>query len=255
MDTEMILATGIDIGCFRLQSARRKKRMQYKGFKQYLRNLDRLEDELRRQKDSLGWAPLIPPVMRGWKRSFVLREDVAKSKEADFFAGILGKINTIQYSHRKDFKEKKRKRGRKIRVEKPQHLREWDRYYCRYGLQLTAKELLFFDMREVWRKDGRFSHWRYVFREPWRFVLRVEPNMITQIRIRDEVLESQIGELNAIIESRFLRYKMKKMRHRHYHWWGENYERIREKNDLRNKSFSRILDEHYLQTKEQSWPD
>lgn len=229
--------------------------MQYEGFRQYLRNLDRLEDELRRQKDSLGWAPLIPQVMRGWKRSFVLREDIARSEEADFFAGILEKINTIQYSHGKDFKEKKRKRGRKIRVEKPQSLLERDTHYRRNGLQLTAKELPFFDTREVWRKDGRFSHWRYVFREPWRFVLRVEPNMITWIRIRDEVLESQIGELNALIESRFLRCKMKKMKHGHHHWWRKDDERIREKDDFKNKSLTGILDEHYLQTKEASWPD
>ena len=57
MDTE--------IECFRLQTARRKKRMQHEGFERYLRDLDRLESKLKKQKNNLGWEPLTPPVMRG----------------------------------------------------------------------------------------------------------------------------------------------------------------------------------------------
>jgi len=36
--------------------------------------------------------------------------------------------------------------------------------------------------------------------EPWRFELRVEPNMIKEVRITDQVLECRIGEVDRIME-------------------------------------------------------
>src|SRR5438309_7971971 len=94
---------------FRLRTARHKKRMQHEDRDKQLLALDREEDELYKQQRNLGWIELHPPVVRGWKRYFVLREDVAKAKQAAFFESILSKINTTEYSYRKDFKVKKRK--------------------------------------------------------------------------------------------------------------------------------------------------
>lgn len=42
---------------------------------------------------NLGEVPLHPPVMRGWKRTFVLRADVAAGPEAAFYQGIPDRIN------------------------------------------------------------------------------------------------------------------------------------------------------------------
>src|SRR5688572_12105392 len=124
MDTKFIRVYGEDILCYRMRTARQKIRMQYADFDKFLIQLHREERDLYEKKRNLGWEALSPPVQKGWKRFFVLRDDVERSKQADFFKGILVKINTYDWSSRKDFKIKKRKRGRKTHVIKSQKLLE-----------------------------------------------------------------------------------------------------------------------------------
>lgn len=194
------------------QSARQKTRRQYEDFEKQLIRLDKLRTALWRQKQSLGWEPLHPPVMRGWKRSFVLREDVAQESQAAFFEGILEKINTFQYSSRKDFTEKKRKWGRKVRAERVQQLLKPSRHHM-LRWQLTNDEWAFFAYKREWSPaDKRMIDW-YEFTEPWRFVLRIEQNIITQVRIRDEALEAEIARLDNYIEQRNLNPAMAKIKH------------------------------------------
>src|SRR4051812_19284598 len=110
MDTKLIQQYGEDIRCYRLRTARQRKRMQYEDFDKQLIQLDKEEDRLYRQKMNLGWEALHPPVQKGWVRSFILREDIARSRYAFFFEAMLKKINTYEYSWRKDFKRKKKRR-------------------------------------------------------------------------------------------------------------------------------------------------
>src|SRR5215213_11908918 len=103
-----------EILSFRIRSRRQKIRAQHEDLEKKLIALHKERRQLYQQQRSLGWVELHPPVMRGWKRYFVLREDVQRSKSAAFFTSILNRINTVQYSSLKDFKVKKRKSGRKI---------------------------------------------------------------------------------------------------------------------------------------------
>src|ERR1043165_6753919 len=98
-----------DIRSIRIRSRRHKKRAQHEDFEKKLIALGKERSQLYRHQRTLGWVELHPPVMRGWKRYFVLREDVQRSKGGTFFSNMLNKINTVQYSSRKDFKVKKRK--------------------------------------------------------------------------------------------------------------------------------------------------
>lgn len=98
-----------DLLCYRLRTARQRKRMARKGFEKKLRALDREETELWQKEKNLGWIDLNPHVQRGWVRHFVLRGDVARSKQAEFFQGILNKINTSHWSNRKDFRINRRR--------------------------------------------------------------------------------------------------------------------------------------------------
>ena len=107
MDTKLIKQFGTDILCYRIRTARQKKRMQYEDFDKQLIALSK--EEIILHNHNPGWEPLTPPVQRGWKRFFVLRDDVARSDDAQFFQNILAKINTEKWSYRKDFKKKKRK--------------------------------------------------------------------------------------------------------------------------------------------------
>ncbi|MGV3588803.1 MAG: hypothetical protein ACO1OF_17490 [Adhaeribacter sp.] len=91
---------GKENACYtgRFRSAREKKRLVKLDFEKQLRQLARERCHLLEQKRSLGYEPLKPPVQKGFKRFFVLRDDVAWSPRAAFFQEILDKINTVQYS-------------------------------------------------------------------------------------------------------------------------------------------------------------
>lgn len=241
MDTKLIQKYGEDILCYRLRTARQRKRMRYKDHDKQLIRLHKQENELYLKKRNVGWEVLQPPVQKGWIRFFVLREDVAVSRHAAFFQSILQKINTYEYSWKKDFKKKKRKRGRKIYVVKPQYLlRPYE--YQLYKMQLTAVEKQFF--REVWEMDWkRQPVKRYEFIELWRFVLKVKPNMVNRIRIKDAALESEIQLLDNYMERNDLRKRQSKVvsgfyKYRHYH----DFEKYNEVDAFKNKSLVDIQD-------------
>ena len=243
MDTKFIQQYREDILCYRLRTARQKKRMQYEDFDKHLIQLHKTQLMLWKKKRNLGWEPLIPPVQKGWKRFFVLRDDVARSKNKDFFQGILDKINTNDWSHRKDFLIKQRRFGKKKYVVKRQRLLEHDEYHFR-KLNFTEKETNFFDVVEKTPHGSKQSIKYYAFRDPWRFVLRVRPNMIDKIRVKDAELESQIVQLKNYVERNDFEKRLDKIiRGNVYKWWKrEELVRFREKNLFQNKPLERLLD-------------
>ena len=204
--------------CDDMPSARQKKRKVRKGSDKYLLAMDRKLDMVMKQRRDLGYEDLAVPYQKGWKRSFALRDDVRKSTRAAFFEGILEKINTVQYSMRKDFKKKRRSRGRSGYIAQPQELRAlYPSYFQR--MKFTEEELSWFHPEEYWCTHCRLWRTRYVFREPWRFVLKTEPNMITQRKRLDEELERQLHELRTIVEfypARTRLYKLHGYKSRHW---------------------------------------
>jgi len=229
---------------FRLRTARHKRRMQWEDRDKQLLALNKEQDELYKQQRNLGWIELHPPVVRGWKRYFVLRDDVASSKQAAFFERILSKINTTEYSYRKDFKVKKRKWGKKVYVVKEQYLRKPDPYYFN-RMDFTEAEKQYFEERVIVdERTGRLGR-IYVFTEPWRFVLRVRPNIITKTKARDEAIESRIQEIRNYFNRNVL---WGRLAHLTNGGWNNGYEEIKawERNPLRNKPLAAILDEYYV---------
>jgi hypothetical protein len=232
-----------DLLCYRMRTARQRKRARLKDFEKRLRALDRERKDLWQKKCNLGWIELKPPVMRGWKRYFVLREDVARSKYADFFQGVLDKINTVDYSNRKDFRARK-KRLRKWKYEtKKQKLIEpgvWEFNKMNFSEKEKQffEEKLILNYRRVWVKI-------YVFTEPWRFVLKVRPNMVCRTRIRSEEMETELAYIYRYIESRHLEpklYRLKGSSYRSYHDWQRHAESKDDKK-FRNTPLPKILDE------------
>lgn len=197
--------------CSRLKTERTKKRLQKKDLEKQLIHLHKELKRIGREQHSLGYADLVPPVQKGWKRFFVLREDVARTNDAIFFQQIIDKINIPEYSHRKDFKKRQKQKGKKIYVDRIQQLPVIELYQLR-KLKLTEKELTYFDLER--RYDPK--HWRswqqvLVFKEPWRFALKVAPNMITQVRIIDPVLMKAEDELKNYLIKNDLWNKMRKV--------------------------------------------
>ena len=216
MDSKLIQARGPDILCYRLRSERQKKRSRYADIDKQVLKLHREEKALCQQKDNLGWEPLVPTIQRGWKRSFVLSEGVARSIDAQFFENILEKINTTSWSYRKDFLVKKRKFGRKILVVKEQFLSKPYAWQFK-KLNFTDVEKKFF--HEEWEKGLKHTPDKfYVFKEPWRFVLKVQPNIIDKVRVMDELLERRIKEIDSYLEKNNYRIHLLKILYGNVRW-------------------------------------
>lgn len=190
-----------------IRTARRRKSDALKQYDKQLLQLDRKRKELWDAWGKRGYAPLDPPVMIGYKRYFVLREDVAKGKHATFYQQLLDKINTCEYSHRKDFKVKKRFRGRKKYIVREQHLLQPSERHFKQ-LKLTEREANCFVERNRYLKNSTDLITEFVVKEPWRFVLQVRPNMITRQRIVIPELASAIDQLENYIEQHQLQHKI-----------------------------------------------
>ena len=240
MNTE---AWSFTAGYCKIKSARQKKRLTKKDFDKQLLRIYKLEKTLYQQKLSLPLVPLAEPYQRGWKRTFILREDVARSKQADFYRGLLKKVNTVEYAHNKGFTKKKRRKRKRVFEVRPQHLREfytweWAHPKCKF----TDAEKALFSIKEYWCSQQKMVITKYVFTEPWRFILQVRPNMVTHKKIVDEVLECAIQQLDNQIERNHLRPAMNRL------IYGVSYFRMRgignerERNPLKNKSLYQILE-------------
>lgn len=242
MDTKLINQWGSDILSYRLRTARNKKRAQYEDFHKQLIQLGKERRALWVQQQNLGWEPLVPPVQKGWKRVFVLRDDVARSKQAEFYAAILAKINTTQWSHRKDFMKKKRAFGRKKYVERQQLLLRPCEHHFR-KLDFTEQEKQQFHEEWTYEKGrGPFIK-RYVFNEPWRFVLKVQPNIIDKVRKTDLELEARLHELRSYLDRNALDNVLGRLLDNNDSWWKKLDPKPKEIYYLKDKPLLRILDD------------
>lgn len=181
----------------RFRSVRSRKRTIRKDVEKQIRKKYRRSKELWEIRRNTPWIPLDKPYQRGFVRFFVVREDVMRSKDGDFFEGILKKINTYMYSESRRFLKKKRKFGRRIYVERVQKLQ----YISSYSwndpkLGLTARERQHFLRQEEYCPARKSYVPYYEFIEPWRFILRIRPNMITHYKPVDFELEKECAELD-----------------------------------------------------------
>ncbi|MFZ0599219.1 MAG: hypothetical protein WAM46_19690, partial [Flavobacterium sp.] len=86
----------------------------------------------------------------------------------------------------------------------------------------------------------------YVFSDPWRYIMRVRPNMITHTKMVDAVLESEIQILDNYITNLNLRYKINKLVDGFsYRWSYYQDENPRERNPIKNKSLP-VLYQQYV---------
>lgn len=233
--------------CTRFKSKRKKKRLVKEDFEKHLIQLRKLEKKLWQQQRDLPLVPLVIPYQKGWQRNFVLREDVARSSESSFYSTLLDKINTWQYASEKSFRRNKKRKRRHVYVEKNQTVKEFSEWEWRSPkLELTEKEKALFYKRERWCNNFKRYKIHYVFNEPWRYVLRIKPYMITHTKMIDSDLESEIQLLDNYITNLNLRNKINRLIHGRSHKWRyyEN-ENPKEISPIKNKSLQ-VLYQQYL---------
>jgi len=230
---------------YRLRSARQKKRSQKQDFEKGLIQLHKQRSKLRAARQALPWIPLAEPYQKGWKRSFVLREDVKRSKNAPFYQALLDKINTVQHSRDKAFKTKTRRRRRNVYEVRTQSLREFrEQEWNSPKLKLTEKEKMFFYRKETWCPQNKWWEIRYAYTEPWRFSLQVRPHMITEVKMIDGQLEQEIQRTENYIEKNHLEPKIRKMTNgRRWRRWKIYYGiNPKYQHPFKNKPLHAILD-------------
>jgi hypothetical protein len=233
--------------CSRFKNKRTKKRLVKEDFEKQLIQIRKLEVELWKKRQNLPLVPLATPYQKGWERSFVLREDIVRSNEASFYKTLLEKINTWQHSPEKSFKKKKKRKRKHVYVEKLQTVKEFSESEWRSPkLSLTEKEKMHFYKRERWCPNCKRYKIHYVFNEPWRYVFRIKPYMITHTKMVDADLESEIQVLDNYITNLNLRYKINKLVNGFsYRWRYYQNENPREISPIKNKSLH-VLYQQYV---------
>lgn len=226
----------------RIKSKRSRLRRAHEDKDKHLIGLNRELEKLRLAKRAMPMIALNPPIRRGWKRYFILREDVRNSKDAVFYENLLRKINTEQFSSNKDFKKKVKRKGKKEWVQKEQLLKvillqDLPKF------KLSDKELECFTLvskTEVINKKVYLKYF-YVFKQDWRFVLRIRPNFIDKMKAVDEEIDLRLSELRNEIFGNYENYsriwKIKGFRK-----YRDNDENIKFKNPFTNIQKHLILE-------------
>jgi hypothetical protein len=227
----------------RLRSKRDRKKAQKEDEDKQLIRRHKEELALRNQLRSIEWTELKPPVQRGFIRFYVLRDDVARTKQAAFFRAILEKINTTQWSYRKDFLKKRRRLGKKVYVVREQRLKDIEsRDFL--GKKFNEQERLCFEETLVHSKKSKVPDKVYRFSESWRFVLKVQPNMITRIQVKNLDLERQMAEMDCFFDHE-RRLRLWRLQFGSNRWSWDSRPNGKYKDSFRNKSFASVLDEHW----------
>ncbi|MBB6371086.1 hypothetical protein [Chryseobacterium shigense] len=208
----------------RLRSVRSRKRTSKKDVEKQIRKKYKRSKELWNIRRNIPWIPLEEPYQRGFVRFFVLNDEVKRSEDADFFEGVLKKINTYMYSESRLFLKKKRKFGRRIFVEKEQKLNRISFYKWtdpRFGL--SPKERQYFLKTEEYSPFRKRNEIYYEFIEPWRFTLRIRPHMITHYKPLDAELEKEYAEIESYIKQhKIMGIIQKKIHGKSNPWKKEN---------------------------------
>lgn len=215
---------------------RKKKEAEYRNIFQLYREYIDICNSIR----NLGYEVLDPPIQKGWKRMYVLREDIQMSKYSDFFQGILDKINTIVISNRKDFKVKKHRKGKYRYVLKQQELKKLDE--CTFLKEFDDKEKEYFTREAYFCRYSKRLKYKYIFTQTWRFVLKTFPNMIDKVKIIDPILESKSDLLSVYLHDKKQIYHLDIIQRGS---WSEclGYNR-HQSNPLKNKTKTAIMQEY-----------
>jgi hypothetical protein len=203
-----------------IKSARQKRRLVKTDRDKQLIQLYKRRDELSEQKRLLPMVPLEHPYQRGWKRFFVLRDDIKRSLKAEFYEALLTKINTVEYHHDKSFKRKKRRNGRNVYVVKQQQLQEFYEYSWQANrMKLTDDEQACFTCVTVMDIKRRTFDIKYVITEPWRYVLKIAPRMVTHIKLMDVDIEKELACIDNRIDNNHLTPRMHRLTNgRHFRY-------------------------------------
>lgn len=236
------------IQCSRLKKKRKKKRLVKEDFEKHLIQLSKRRHSINLAIKNLPLIELQEPYQKGWVRFFVVRKDILHSEDALFFVNLLDKINTFQFSNQKTFTNRKKRFGKKTDNLREQFvsnvtISDWNKSI----FEFTDKEKSFFTLVEKWSDRCQCFKTYYKFNEPWRFVFKIEPNIITHKKAVDTVLESELRLIENYIENQCLGYKIYKTGNRDSDYY-KRLHKLKYSNQIKSKNLNALY-EAYLEEK------
>ncbi|MEM9080372.1 MAG: hypothetical protein AAGC74_06730 [Verrucomicrobiota bacterium] len=170
----------------------------------YLRSLDQERCELWQQLREAPWRKLKEPFQRGWERSFVLRADAQRRKDADQLAAALKFVENYQQCRVCPFRRYDWRKRRFV---------EWGHHLS----GLSPRDVLFNKVPEELLKYFQVSRHRVASREQLRILIRsgwmgkfwfrypeygvseTRPFMVTHERVALPQVESRLEEIDSIL--------------------------------------------------------
>jgi hypothetical protein len=223
---------------YRLKSARRKKRLQKEDRDKQILKLEKEHDLLSNNPDYEKKILLDEPYQKGWKRLFVLKQDIQRSDKAEFYQQILVQVNKVQYHYDASFKKSKRKpKGHRYNLELPelQTISPYDWHLNK--AKLTEAQRSCFNKVDYW--DSYHYCWtcKYQFAFPELFKIAVLPHMVTTIKIGDALMEQRISFIDDLMYKGGLQYGKWKLRGGQHKYWKSRvkFEKPEYVNPLKNK--------------------
>ena len=243
MDKKFIQKFGSEIFCYQLKTARQKKRDVKIGEEKKLVRLHKERKQIWKQQRNLGYVDVHPPIIKGWKRFFVLREDVGRCRDALFYQNILDKINKTEYCNRKDFKRKPRYSSKRKKWVGIEHTVLQPEHSDFVKLNFTEKEKALFEeqyIKHKWRKELVKV---FVFKEQWRFVLRTRQNLITKVKAVDIELLKRENEINDYLQKTNAECELRRLLGGSSSGWLKRNKIPKAKYRVKKKTLTGILDE------------
>lgn len=161
------------------------------------KELLKLDTERRKLEDIRRDYPTIelnPPIQTGWEKTFELRDDCTRRSDADVYRRILGVINRKVFCRRKDFVDKWSKKPVILELdiigEGQWEKLDWPEHYKKYFTFGDWVDRCCTITKKIYYKRG------YKFNQPFYFVERIDPYLMTHRKVMDGEVEGRIGEIN-----------------------------------------------------------
>ena len=102
---------------------------------------------------------------------------------------------------------------------------------------LTDEEKTCFTQIEIFDIKTKCSEIRYVLTEPWRYVLKIAPHMVTHVKMKDLDLERELGYIETHIDVNYLGPRINLLSYgRSYRWKNRFVERTKYHNRFKKLS-------------------
>jgi hypothetical protein len=101
---------------------------------------------------------------------------------------------------------------------------------------------VYFDPVTVWDRAGE-PRTVYRFREPWQFVLRAVPNLITEVKIKDNLIEQKVDNIDRYLSFNDRRHRQTRLLRGSAGYRRYKGERPKYENPLRNRPNYALPDE------------